>query len=387
MKLIEKVSSSDASSVLKGDLTEDITEKDRKRFFHIVSNELSDEQVAQVTTPAVILPRQQNIMALHWHPEFVPMNLISMRLEATFPNRKTEIVIPTQHNVLMSYGEYSGVEVDCYSSSFNRKVQLLLHFRNSNIADATVLRAALEHTRKYRASQLFDFIHSIITPIEERIEKAAKETGADKQLINFVKTYTTKINKLLEENIDTIPQDNVKNKLLRNFFNTLRKDYDNSYINRVQAFLNAVKVEVKKNFCPKFFYRTSEIIEEARSLGAGVVIPHPEQFWPILLADYDVDGYEVWNPQSREFTEFLISTLINKNKQMLSSARRLLLFMGDDTHMGEKVKPPEEQDEQKAAREIGVQAGWDDLSIRKKLIVVNMDKYNVIEEYKERLDD
>ncbi len=48
-----------------------------------------------------------------------------------------------------------------------------------------------------------------------------------------------------------------------------------------------------------------------------MVIPHPEQFWPILLADYDVDGYEVWNPQSREYTDFLIRALDNQNKRRL----------------------------------------------------------------------
>ncbi|MCB2183012.1 MAG: hypothetical protein KQH63_13340 [Desulfobulbaceae bacterium] len=382
---MKKNSLNDPSSSCTEEVPEEITEKDRESFFHIVSIDLSKEQIDQVTTPALVLPHQNDIMAVHWHPEFVPMDLIEQRVNATFPNRKTELIIPTQHNVLMSYGEYSGVEVDCYSRSFNRKVQLLLHFKTANLGDATVLRAALEHTRKYRASQLFDFIHTIITPIGERIDAAARETGADEQLIHFVTLYTTKINTLLEENLDSIPRDNVKNKLLRNFFNTLREDYGNSYINRVQAFLKAVKVEVKKHFSPKYFFRTSEIIEEARSLGAGIVIPHPEQFWPILLAEYDVDGYEVWNPQSREFTDFLISTVIKKNKHLPLSARRHLVFTGDDTHMGEKVKPPDEQDVQKAAREIGVQPVWDDLSIRKKLIVAQMDKHNVIEDYMARL--
>lgn len=385
MKLVKTSSGTEPMSSLLDEVSEEITEKDRERFFHIVSIDLSAEQVSQVTTPSLVLPQQQDVLAVHWHPEFVPMDLIEKRLNATFPNKKTELIIPTQHNVLMSYGEYTGVEVDCYSRGFKRKVQLLLHFQNSNLDDASVLKDALEHTRKYRASQLFDFINTIISPVEERIEAAARETGADEQLIDFVRIYTKKINVMLEENLDSIPQDNVKNKLLRNFFNTLRGDFGNAYINRVQAYLKEVKMEVKKNFSPKYFFRTSEIIEEARALGAGIVIPHPEQFWPILLAEYDVDGYEVWNPQSSEYTDFLISTVINKNKQLLPSARRLLIFTGDDTHMGEKVKPPDEQDELKAAREIGVQPVWDDLGIRKKLIVAQMDKHNVIEEYRDRL--
>lgn len=385
MKLIKKGAAGEIASAFLNEQTEEVTAKDRDLFFRIVSTELSEEQRERITTPAVVLPRQNNVLAVHWHPEYVPMELIAKRINATFPNMEKSLIIPTQHNVLLSYGDYSGVEVDCYSRGFNRKVQLLLHFYNPILSGGSVLWAALEHTRKYRASQLFDFIHTIITPVAKRIENAVRETGADEQLVEFVRICTVKINSLLENNLDAVPQDIIKNKLLRDFFNALRPDYGNTFINRVQVYLKAVKMEVKKHFSPKYFFRTSEIIEEARALGAGIVIPHPEQFWPILLAEYDVDGYEVWNPQSREFTEFLISTVINKNKQLTMSARRLLVFTGDDTHMGEKVKPPDEQDAQKASREIGVQPVWDDLTIRKKLIVARMDKHNVIEEYRDRL--
>ena len=127
------------------------------------------------------------------------------------------------------------------------------------------------------------------------------------------------------------------------------------------------------------------MIEEVRALGGGIVIPHPEQFWPILLAEYDVDGYEVWNPQSRRYTEFLIDVVNNKNSRVSNYSRRLLVFMGDDTHMSEKIKPPEAQNRTKAAREIGFQAAWEDLAIRKKLILAKMDRASVIREYAARL--
>ena len=124
-------------------------------------------------------------------------------------------------------------------------------------------------------------------------------------------------------------------------------------------------------------------------MGAGVVIPHPEQFWPILLADYDVDGYEVWNPQSQRYTEFLISVLYEKNRRRGNHERRMLVFMGDDTHMGEKTLPTQNGNGggngAKALREIGLQPAWDDLSISKKLIVADMDRARVIQEYSARL--
>jgi hypothetical protein len=184
---------------------------------------------------------------------------------------------------------------------------------------------------------------------------------------------------------DEIPVVSIKNKLIRNFFDSLRDTYEDGLIDRVQTYLRAVKMIVKAHFSLKYFYRTSDVISEARLLGAGIVIPHPEQFWPILLADYDVDGYEIWNPESRRYTEFLISVLHEKNTGRKNGKRELLIFMGDDTHMGEKVKAPAEQDVAKASREIGVQPAWNDLMIKKSLIVANMDKNRVITEYKNRL--
>lgn len=366
-------------------IPEEVTEDDARHFLAITSTELTPEQIRRVLGPEKTYPRQQGVMALHWHPEFVPLELIERRINATFPNRKEELIIPTQHNVFMSFGKYTGAEVDCYSKGFNRKVQLLLHFETSKLERAGVLKAQLAHTRKYRASQLFDFIHTINSPVEERLDEAAAATGADAELIGFVRIYVRKLNELLELHMDRLPQDCIKNKLVRDFFDALRQDYGNTVINRAQAFLKAVKEIVKRNFSPTYFYRTSEIIEEARGLGGGVVIPHPEQFWPILLAEYDVDGYEVWNPQSWEYTDFLISVLNRKNREAGPSKRRLLVFMGDDTHLGEKTRSPLERDQIKSAREIGVQPPWGDLNIRKKLVKARMDKHEVIEEYKARL--
>ncbi len=63
----------------------------------------------------------------------------------------------------------------------------------------------------------------------------------------------------------------------------------------------------------------------------------------------------------------------------------MLIFMGDDTHMGEKRKEQELQDPDKARREIGLQPAWDDLKIRKQLIFANASRRKVIREYIHRL--
>ena len=384
MELVKPKGRSAKSEVFK-QLGPEITAEDKKRFFRVVSTDLTEQQKQLIISPNQTFPRQKNILAVHWHPEFVPMELIRQRIENLYPNKQDELIIPTQHNHITTYGNYSGVEVDCYSKGFQRKVQLLLHFENSKIKEAHVLDSLLNYTFRYRSSQLFDFIHTITKPVEERLNQAALETGSSEEVVHFTQIAVAKIEKLLDEHIDELPVFSLKNKLLRNFIDTMRSEFGNDFINRVQIFLQTVKKIVKNNFSLTYFYRTSEVIEEARALGAGIVIPHPEQFWPILLADYDIDGYEVWNPQSQEYTEFLISVVFKSNQQVGLSRRKLLVFMGDDTHMAEKLKDPTEQDQDKATREIGLQPAWDDLDIRKKLIKADMLRTQVIKEYRERL--
>lgn len=365
--------------------SEEITQEDQDRFFRVVSTDLEQWQIDQVVTPKDVYVRQEVLLAAHWHPEFVSMEHIRQRVDAMFPNRTEELLIPTQHNVLMSWEDYSGVEVDCFSSGFNRKTQLLLHFANDRVKDAGVLKSMLAHTFKYRSGQLFDFMHTITKPTEDRINEAAKAVGADEDLIEFVRVNVAKIETLLDDNWTEVPRLSVKNKLLRNWFDTMRPELGDTVVDRVQGYLKTVKKIVKRDFDLSFFYRASEVIEEARSLGGCIVIPHPEQFWPILLRNYDVDGIEVWNPQSQEYTEFLIS-VVNEQNARRPADKKMLIFMGDDCHMGEKTKPLDQQDTVKAAREIGYQPAWDDLSIRKKLIVNNISRRTIIRAYKDRLD-
>lgn len=363
----------------------EVTSWDEETYAQITSVDLTAEQEGRVSEPTETYPKQKNVLAVHWHPEFVPLPLIHARVDALFPNRESELIIPTQHNELMTWDGYSGVEIDCYSSGFNLKVQLLTHFAAEKVAEATVLKSMLDHTFKYRSSQLFEFIDSVLDPVyDDRVQRAAAKTGATQDLVEFVRIYVSKIKALIDRNEATTPPAMLKNKILRNYFNALRDKYDGTLIDHAQVFLQRVKKIVKEGFSLAYFYRTEEIIEEVRSLGGGIVIPHPEQFWPILLADYDIDGIEVWNPQSQQYTEFLINA-VNQQNRSYRRDKPLLIFMGDDTHFGEKVIEPRHQDPDKARRELGVQPAWDDLMIRKSLIVAKTDRQSLIAAYKERL--
>lgn len=364
----------------------EVTEDDERIFFSIISTELGPEQRRMVSHAHGRYSRQKTVLALHWHPEFIPFDLIRTRVDSLYPNRAEELIIPTQHNVLTSYdGVYSGVEIDCFSKGFNQKIQLLLHMTAGRAEKAGVLHSMASYTFRYRSAQLHDFIDALARPHEPTLDEASLQTGADAKTIAFVCKAGTKVRGLLERHAERVPPDMIKNKILRNFMDELRPRYGNGFVNRAQAFLQAVKNLVKARFPVHYFYETRQVIEEARAAGAGIVIPHPEQFWPVLLADYDVDGIEVWNPQSRKYTEFLISVIAQKNAGACRGEKRLLILMGDDTHMSEKVRPAEARDHTKAAREIGYQPAWEELEIKKTLITAQMSRRQVLEEYRDRI--
>ncbi|MYL84355.1 hypothetical protein GTA51_14590 [Desulfovibrio aerotolerans] len=364
----------------------EVGEQDERDFLRINDFSLSPEQVERIIAPVRTYPRQESVLATHWHPEQVPMDLLKQRIDALYPNRTAELIIPTQHNVLLEYNGFFGVEVDCYSSGFSRKVQLLLHFKDLDLERAGVLKSMLRHTHRYRASQLFEYLDALAEPaFEARRQLAAGRTNAEEELVAFVRIQAAKIKRLILTHEATLADDVYKNKLVRNYLDALRDRFGDRLINRAQVYAKAVKDLVKEEFSLSYFYRATEVIEEARALGGGVVIPHPEQFWPILLADYDVDGIEVWNPQSQQYTEFLINVVNRRNRMGWHGKRPILVFMGDDCHMSEKTRPVAEQDLEKATREIGLQPAWHDFNIQKSLLKNNMSRRKVIAEYRTRL--
>lgn len=367
------------------DAAEEITEWDLQIFEKLTAMELTPLQIERIVCPGKIFETEGSVLAIHWHPEMVPLPLVETRLRRVYPHACQTLIIPTQHNEILVYGNYAGAEVDCRADAFNRKIQILLHFRSEEIEKAHSLRSMIAHTRQYRQTQLFEFLETLVDPRHEGcLLEAARHTGTEEALVLFTGVLAGKLKRMIEWRSDSIPDMALKNKLVISYINAHREFYDAHAIDRSVIFAAGVKEVVKRRFRLDYFYEVNEIIEEARGLAGGVVVPHPEQFWPVLLADYDVDGYEVWNPQSREFTEFLIQTVIRKNKAG-QGGRRLLVMMGDDTHLSEKILDPEQQNPDKAAREIGHQPPWDDTAVRKILNMGDFDKRKVIDEYQARL--
>jgi hypothetical protein len=366
----------------------EVTDEDSRIYARLVSTDLDETQRQRVLAPPRVCAKDRCVMSVHWHPEFVPLELVRGRLRSMFPNREEELLIPTQHNELISFGPYTGVEIDCHSPSFHRKIQLLAHFANERLEGrGDVFKAMVAHTAKYRADQLFEYIDSILEPkLEDRVRLAAAETGADAFLVDFARIHVRRLKETFERHEHVTPLCMVRNKLIRNYFDALRDTYPTRLIHHVQAFLRAVKVIVKERFALEYFYQTQQFIEEIRGLGGCIVIPHPEQFWPVLLDELDVDAIEVWNPQSFQYTEFLIQVVDQKNRSSRRKGRPILITMGDDTHMAEKTRDPAHQDKAKASREIGVQPMWDDPGTRKCLITANAGREQFVHQYKARLD-
>jgi len=364
----------------------EVIERDAQDFANLTRQELTPTEVASILNPIKCFPKEKQVLALHWHPEQVPLPLIRKRIETMFPAEEEHLIIPTQHNQLVAYDEFVGVEVDCYSPEFNQKVQLLLHFHQDQLKDAQVLESMLEHTFKYRSSQLFQFLDCLTGQWGEFIlNQAAAQTGANEAVVDFAAKMASKLTILIDQNVATLHPEAVKNKLIRYFIDLQRPYYGHEWIDRVQVFVNQVKTLIKRDFDLSYFYQAQAFIEETRALGGSIVIPHPEQFWPILLADYDVDGIEAWNPQSFRYTDFLINVIEKKNRTRPDRERPILILFGDDCHLGEKLKEKTAQNAEKASREIGFQPPWEDLHIQKLLITAGSSKARVIAEYKNRL--
>lgn len=380
----------------------EITEAEQLSFDAAVSTELSDEQIDYLLNPEHIHSEQTSVMALHWHPQYVPIELALKRLDAMFPARQHQLVIPTQHNQLEAVDGYTGVELDCYSPQFDNKVQLLLHFKEENIREAPVLKEMIAHTFRYRAIQLIGLLSTVQTADgRDRLGSSAIGLADDDDLVAFVREQAGKLLRLIELERDSIPAAVIQNRLVKDYLQGLKAIHGERTIKRAQALIKAYKWMVKAEFDPDYYYRVEEIIEEARRYNGGVIVPHPENFWPVLLADYDVDGFEVWNPQSHRYTEFLIDVLNSQNLAPGKGERPLLMFMGDDTHLGDKVRDNDarvaktagrlhvtydRKSEDKVNREVGYQPGWDELSIAKRLIIADESRAKVISEYKARLD-
>ena len=364
----------------------DIGEDDWRVFNHLTSVELSQDERNLAARPDRSAPGADEFLAIHWHPEWAPLELIEQRLRLAFPEAGNCLAIPTQHNRIMSLGPWAGVEADVYDRSYGLKVQLLIHFKAELLPRAGVLTAMMDRTYNYRAHQLMDILKALAEPGSVKLQSALKGSVGDESIM-MARFYALRLKYLIEESgiIGSERDEMLKNRLLPDFMLARVCGFHQPLVDQAMIYINAVKKEVKKRLSPGEFYSPQEVIEEARGLKAGIVIPHPPQFWPILLSDLDVDGWEIWNPSTPDHTLFLLAALGRANESR-GGRRELLAFMGDDTHMSAKFRRNRNDATGSAQREIGFQDPWSDPLVKAELSHIRQSLSKTLCEYRQRLD-
>ncbi|MGL4208234.1 MAG: hypothetical protein ACRCTY_02480 [Candidatus Adiutrix sp.] len=362
--------------------TKGLTEDDWAVFNHLTSIELSDKEMQAAQCPSLVDSQAINVLAAHWHPEWVPMAAIEKRVALAFPEVKNSLIIPTQHNRIMTFRGWAGVEADVFDHRYQSKVQLLIHFKADKLPRAHSLKAMMERTYDYRALQLLDILASLASggQLAERVQKKIAPS-ISAPAVNLARFFALRLKHMIKEAklIGTLREEMLKNRLLLDFM-ALRLDKNQQKIlGQAKVYIEAVKKAVKAEMKPEQFYTPQELIEEARYLGAGVIIPHPPIFWPILVSGLDVDGWEVWNSSTPNHTLFLLEALALANKT--NPKRRLLAFMGDDTHMSSKIRLKGEG----STREIGVQPPWSAPEVLAMLEKTGQSLAGTISEYQNRL--
>ena len=113
-------------------------------------------------------------------------------------------------------------------------------------------------------------------------------------------------------------------------------------------------------------------------------LPTPPRFWPILLSDLDVDGWEIWNPSTPNHSLFLLEALERANESR-SNRKKLLAVMGDDTHMSAKFRRNRSDAPGSAQREIGFQDPWNEPLLKTALDRCGQSLSGTLHEYRRRL--
>ena len=300
-------------------------------FNRLTSVELSAEERRRVARPDRFAPEAERFLAVHWHPESASLELVQERLSAAFPRARDFLVIPTPHNQLAVFEPYAGVEADAYDRGYGLKIHLLFHFPADRLPRAGAFLDMVDRTYRYRARQLREILDFLAGPgLDDISGPSLKAAGPEvRRLARF---SAIRLRELVDRSglIGTPRDGMLKNHLLPDFMIALFGP--DTRLPLALEVVRAAKNKVKAALNPDNFYTPRELMEEAKSFGAGVVIPHPPVFWPVLLDDLDVDGWEVWNPSTPHHAEFLTRALARANEAR-GRRRRLLAFMADDTHL------------------------------------------------------
>jgi hypothetical protein len=351
-------------------------------FRRLTCTELTPEERAAAAAPDMTDPEEACCFAPHFHPEWVPADLVGERLARAFPAARESFAVPTQHNVIASLGPWSGVEADVWSKKCGMKIQLLVHARAGRLEGSSAFRGMVERTFRYRELQLLEILELAARPDPGAEAELAKSGFAAPELERAASHLSSLKAMIDASGIASGPgAAMLKNRLATDFIESKERGTDPAGLDRLLSLVNLLKARVKSRPDPARFHEAEEFIEEARGAGAGIVVPHPPRFWPALLAELDADGWEVWNPSTPSHAVFLTECLARRGR----IRRPLLAFMGDDTHMSSKIRPLLTSDKGGGGREIGFQPPWKDPETAAALKAAGQSRRRTMEEYLARL--
>ncbi|MDR2612170.1 MAG: hypothetical protein LBG06_04840, partial [Deltaproteobacteria bacterium] len=243
-------------------------------FRSLTSTELSPEEREAALQPDSSDPQEEICFAPHFHPEWVPLGLIEERLKKAFPAERRRFAVPTQHNVIDSLGPWSGVEADVWSRECGMKIQLLVHVRRERVAGrgGSAFRDMIERTFRYRELQLLEILALARHP-DQGTQRELDRAGFAEADRATAARYAARLSMMIEvSGIASGPGAvMLKNRLLTDYMERGARGEDLSRLDRLLAMVNLLKARVKSRLDPDRFHEARELIEEARSLGAGIV--------------------------------------------------------------------------------------------------------------------
>lgn len=196
-----------------------IGQSDWQHFNRLTSVELSNDEKIAASRPNLTAPVAREYLAVHWHPEWVPLEFIEERLKTAFPQADNFLAVPTQHNKVMAIGPWAGVEVDVYDRRYGQKVQLLIHLPVDRLPQATAFQAMIEHTYNYRAHQLMDILNRLASPEGLSKIKDSLKCSITDPAVKMARFYATRLRAMIEKSgiIGGNRDEMLKNRLLPDF--------------------------------------------------------------------------------------------------------------------------------------------------------------------------
>lgn len=358
-----------------------IVQSKEELFEDLIKDQLNKDKTDKVTNPRFIMPEIENVLALHWHPENLSIETAVKRLSKTFPNATNKLIIPTDHNIFKSYQGISGTEIDCFAKELKKKVQLLIHIKDDNLKNSFTLKTMVNYSAEFSKKFLLFFLDSLIgkSTVSNFIwEKVASEAVLDKKYYEEIRKLSKEFITLFESR--KIDYFLISNSLLVNFVCNILTKYNDLIKKQAKLFLLEFKKLCYIHFDTKFFYSVEDFVEEVQWSGGAISVPHPEQFWPILLTKYKFDGIEFWNPSSASYSELILDRIIRLNKYKKEA---VIPLVGDDTHFNKLVE--EVSKNRIPSRDLGYQPIWKSKIIQQILKRNSLCKQKIIDLYRERL--